>query len=81
MAAAILGVLAVLFIGYRLFSIFGGSGSPEATANASPAGTPVTATRTMPPRHSSTRRPAASAGKKVTPAPSLDPTLKLSLLA
>jgi hypothetical protein len=77
-AAAILGVLAVLFIGYRLLSIFGGGGSPEAAANA-PANVPTSQTAT--PRRSTPRRLTASAAKKTAPAPSLDPTLKLSLLA
>jgi hypothetical protein len=79
MAAAILGVLAVLFIGYRLFSIFGGGSSPEAAVNASP--TSVTATQPAAPRRSSSRRPTRSAGKKPVAVPSLDPTLKLPLLA
>ncbi len=81
MAAAILGILAVLFIGYRLFSIFGAGGSPEAAANSSPATGPVTVTQPVTPRRSTPRRTSTSAGKKVAPAPSLDPTLKLNLLA
>lgn len=84
MAAAILGGLAVLFIGYRLFSIFGGGGSPEAAANTSAISVPATSTQSVASRRSSARRPAtsaASSGKKAAPAPSLDPTLKLSLLA
>lgn len=80
MAAVILGVLAVLFIGYRLFSIFGGSGSPEAAANASAANVPVR-TQAAAPRRSSARHAAAFSAKKAPPVPSLDPTLKLSLLA
>lgn len=78
MAAAILGVLAVLFIGYRMLAIFGGGGSPDAAANAA-ANVPMSQTAT--PRRSTPRRPAASGAKKAAPAPSLDPTLKLSLLA
>jgi hypothetical protein len=79
MVAAILGVLAVLFIGYRFFTIFGGGGSPQAAVNDS--STNVTAAQTAKPRRSSVRRSTAAAGKKAAPAPSLDPTLKLSLLA
>ena len=78
-AAAILGVIAVLFIGYRLFSVFADGSSPEAAVNASPAG--VTAIQPVTPRRTTPRRTAGSAAKKPVAAPSLDPTLKLTLLA
>ena len=79
MAAAILGILAILFVGYRLISLFGdGSASPAVDASA--ANVPA-ATAQAPPRRSSTRRSTSSASKKAPPAPSLDPTLKLKLLA
>jgi hypothetical protein len=78
MAAAILGGLAILFVAYRLFSLYGGS-SPDAAANV--ANAPVTSAPAVTPRRSTPRRPAAAATKKAPPAPSLDPTLKLKLLA
>jgi hypothetical protein len=78
MAAAILGGLAVLAIAYQLIVRLGGS-SPQAAANVPAVSLPSATTRR-------TSRPAprhltASTGKKAPPAPSLDPTLKLALLA
>ncbi|HEX6503915.1 MAG TPA: hypothetical protein VF011_11735 [Terriglobales bacterium] len=76
-AALILGGLAVVAIAYQLISLSGGS-SPQA-ANVPAANVP-TATPARPTRPSP-RRTATSANKKAPPAPSLDPTLKLALLA
>ena len=80
MAAAILGALAVLFIAYRFISLFGGESAPAA-ANVAAANVPVTSTQPATTRRSTARRPGAAATKKAPPAPSLDPTLKLDLLA
>jgi hypothetical protein len=78
MAAAMLGGLALLAVAYRLISFAGGA-SPRAAANVPAVNVaPTLSTRTSrtAPRHLTT-----SASKKAPPAASLDPTLKLALLA
>jgi hypothetical protein len=78
MAAAILGGLAVLAIGYQFMSLSGGPG-PQAAANP-PSANVATPTLARPSRAGSTRRNNAP-GQKAAAGPSLDPTLKLTLLA
>jgi len=78
-AAAVLGGLAVVAIAYQFISLWGGGGpAPQAATN-------IPAVNVSPARPSSRpasrRSPSATAAKKTAPAPSLDPTLKLSLLA
>jgi len=77
MAAAILGGLAVLAIAYQFISLSSGP-PPLAAGNETAVNVPPPSTRPTPrsnPRHTTT-----SANKKAA-APSLDPTLKLALLA
>jgi hypothetical protein len=78
MAAIVLGGLAILAIAYLVTSLSGG-GSPQAAANAPIINPPTSA----PPRPSrpNFRHPTGSADKKPPVPPSLDPTLKLTLLA
>ena len=76
-AAAALGGLAVLAIAYQFITLSGGGPPPQA-ANVRPAVTAPAPTRT--PTRSASRRTNAST-KKTPPASSLDPTLKLALLA
>lgn len=78
MVAAILGGLAVLFMGYRLISLSGG-GSPHVAADVPAVNTP--APTTAPSTRTSAKRAPTAAGKKATLPASLDPTLKLDLLA
>ncbi len=75
--AVILGVVAVLALAYQLITHFGG-GPPAVAANQTPVNPPAPLTTTHRP---SGARPTTPAGKKTAPAPSLDPTLKLNLLA
>jgi hypothetical protein len=77
MAAAILGGLAVIAIAYQFISLSGGP-PPLATGNETAVNVPSASTRPTP--RSSARHTTASANKKAA-APSLDPTLKLALLA
>ncbi|MBV9483271.1 MAG: hypothetical protein JO249_21360 [Acidobacteria bacterium] len=77
MAAAILGGLAVLAIAYRLISFAGGT-SPQAANGPAATLPPPTATRASRP---AARNATTAGGKKASPAASLDPTLKLALLA
>jgi hypothetical protein len=77
MAAIILSGLAVLAIGYLVISLSGGN-SPPVAANA-PVINPPTAVATRPSRPN--QHSSGSADKKPPSPPSLDPTLRLTLLA
>jgi hypothetical protein len=78
-AAAVLGGLAVVALAYQFISIWSGGGpAPQAAANVPAVSVPATRPSS---RTASRRTPAATAGKKSAPVPSLDPTLKLNLLA
>lgn len=78
MTAAILGSLAVLVVAYQVIIHVAGP-SPQAADNAPTANLPAPANAQGPRRL--TPRPRIPAGKKTLPAASLDPMLKLDLLA
>ncbi len=78
-AAIVLSIVAVLYVGYQLISHFAG-GPPAAAANVTAVDTPAPVV-TPAPRRGGAPRGATAAGKKAAPPPSLDPTLKLDLLA
>jgi hypothetical protein len=74
-AAAVLGGIAVLFLGFQLIPLFSGSSAPAVSADA-PAVSEAPATPRTPPH--------SSAGKTADKKPktdNLDPTLQLDLLA
>jgi hypothetical protein len=78
-AAASLGVLALIMVAYRFISPTGGA-PPLPTANQSAAAVPATpAARPQPRKSGSSGNPKTANAKKVS-APSLDPTLRLALL-
>jgi hypothetical protein len=74
--AAVLGIVAVLVFAYEIIPLFSGSSTPSSTAQAAPP----TLTRTTPTRAAGGKA-ALKLGKKQPPLDSLDPTLRLDLLA
>jgi hypothetical protein len=77
-AAAVLVGLAVLALTYVFTSMSGGPG-PQAATNVPVANVPSSAS--VRPSRLNPRRTNTASAKKTAPAPSLDPTLKLALLA
>lgn len=74
--AAVLGVIAVLAFAYEFIPLLTTSSTPDSSAQAAaPTIAPVTAPR------AATRVPASKGTKKAAKVESLDPTLKLDLLA
>jgi hypothetical protein len=74
--AAALGIVAVLVFAYEIIPLFSGSSTPSSTAQAAPP----TLTRIAPPRAAGGKA-ALKLGKKQAHLDSLDPTLRLDLLA
>lgn len=77
-AAAGLGVLALIMVGYRFISPTGGA-PPPPTANQSAAAPAAPAARPQPRKSASSSNAKTTNAKKVS-ASSLDPTLRLALL-
>jgi hypothetical protein len=75
--AAVLGVIAVLAVGYQVLPFLW---SPSSTPDSSAQAAAPTAAPARPAARPSAR-PVARTGKKVSPGDNLDPTLQLQLLA
>ena len=81
-AALALGLLALGMVVYRVWNPAGLGSASSAPTTPQPASTQVTdaSGRTTSPRRPTARVTTTSGGKKIGPAPSLDPTLRLNLL-